>query len=245
MKKNKIILFAAIPILTNLLFIGLYFSGIEYAQQIVAPTIDWLSSNSWREFGILEQLQNIYLLTIIIIFVIGIFKKTLMFKRILFISGFLVILFIFLEEIDYGIHFYDFFIGHSSAIDVRNWHNQETFTSGKQNVAYLKQIIDFIMIIWFVLLPIFSYKISYSPIKKLIPSPWFIIGFIISFLCSRFAHFLQDMGWDVINSISGNLHNNISEFRETTNYYLYMLYVIQLFNTNFNYTNSHMGKPLS
>lgn len=159
-----------------------------------------------------------------------------MFERILFLSGSLLMLFIFLEEIDYGIDFYDFFTGQHSVLKKRNWHNQETL--GRQNVGYLKRIVDCIMIIWFVLFPMLSDKIRHLPIKYFIPSRWFIIGFIISFVFSRFAHFLQDIGWDVINGSPGNLRYNISEFREATTYYLYMLYALQLFNTNLHSTNN-------
>ncbi len=239
MKKNNIILFVGIPIFTNLLLLGLYFSGIKYAQQLVVPTIDWLPYKSWREFGIVEQLQNIYLLAIIIIFAIAEFKKPSMFEKMFFLCGFLLVLFIFLEEIDYGIHFYEFVTGQPSAIEVRNWHNQET--SGRQNVRYLKQIVDAIMVIWFFLLPIFSHRIRYLPLKKIIPSRWFVIVFIISIVFSRFAHFLEGMELHIINGGIGTLKGNISEFRETSTYYFYMLYAVQLFNTDFNSTNNHQN----
>ena len=237
MKINKIVLFAGIPIFTNIVLIGLYFSGIKYAQQLVVPTIDFLPEHVWREFGIVEQLQNIYLLVTIIIFAVAALIKPSMFEKIFFLSGFLMILFIFLEEIDYGIHFYEFVTGQPSGIEVRNWHNQET--SGKQNVRYFKQIVDVLMVIWFVLLPILSDKIRYLPLKKIIPSRWFVIVFIISIVFSRFAHFLEGMDWDVINGGTVTLKGNISEFRETTTYYFYLLYALQLFNTDFNSINNH------
>ena len=232
MKTNKIILFAVIPFFTNLVLVGLYFSGIKNAQQLVVPTIDWLPEHVWREFGIVEQLQNIYLLATIIIFAVAALKKPKMFEKIFFLSGLLLVLFIFLEEIDYGIHFYEFASGQPSGIEVRNWHNQET--AGKQNVRYFKQIVDVLMVIWFFLLPLFSDKIKYVPLKKIIPSRWFIIVFIISVVFSRVAHFLEGMDWDVINSNTGNLKGNISEFRETTTYYFYLLYAVQLVKTDFN-----------
>ncbi len=243
MKKEKIILFVGIPIFASLLFLGLYFSGIKAAQQLIAPTIDWLLPNSWREFGIIEQIQNIYLLAIIIIFTIVVIKRKLMPEKIFFLSGALLILVLFLEEIDYGIHFYEYFTGQASSIEVRNWHNQET--NGKQNVAYLKKIVDLITVVWFILIPIFSYKIKYIPIKSIIPSRWFIVGFIIVFVFSSLAHFLQDMGWGIINGVEGNMVHNISEFRETNIYYLYLLYAIQLVNTNFDFLNSHLPKNVT
>lgn len=240
MRKEKIILFLVVPLFINLLLMGLYYSGIKGAQQLVAPTIEWLSSNSWREFGMVEQLQNIYLFAIIVIFVVAVVKRKIMFEKAFFLSGTLVMLVLFLEEIDYGIHFYEWFTGQASSIEVRNWHNQETY--GKQNVTYLKRIVDLIMIIWFVLLPIFAHKIKYLPLKSIIPSCWFIVGFIVAFASSSFAHYLEGMGFDYINGVQGNLAGNISEFREANTYYLYLLYAIQLVNTNFNALNDSMTK---
>ncbi|MEH6811284.1 MAG: hypothetical protein V7677_02025 [Motiliproteus sp.] len=242
MKTNKIILFVGVPVLTNLLFMGLYFSGIEYAQHIVSPIIDWLPSGSWREFGVIEQLQNIYLLVIIVVFIIAVFKKPFVVDKSLFLFGTLIVVFLFLEEVDYGIHFYEYFIGQSSGIEVRNWHNQKAVEGGGgQNVKYLKQAADLAMVIWFIIFPILSSKINWLPLKNIIPSRWFIIGFIISIVFSRCAHFLQEIDLDVINGIEGGLRGNLSEFRETNTYYFYMLYGFQLFRTGIYSANSRLS----
>ena len=41
MKSQNIVLFVAVPVLMNLLMLGLYFSGRAVAQQIIVPTIPW------------------------------------------------------------------------------------------------------------------------------------------------------------------------------------------------------------
>ena len=236
MKTKKIVIFAAIPIFINLLFIGLYYSGIKFAQQLIAPTIDWLSENSWREFGLLEQFQNIYLLVILVIFAIAVFKRELVAERLFYFIGFSAFLFLFLEEIDYGLHFYEYFSGETVEIAVRNWHNQEV-VGGGQKVKYLKRIVDIVGGVWFVIIPLFLHKTTFIRIKKIVPSRWMTITFIIGILCSSFAHFLQGMNFDVINGISGNLKGNISEFRELNTYYVYMLYAIQLYYIDLSISN--------
>lgn len=218
--------FIIIPVFINLVCIGLYFSGIEFAQQIIAPTIAWLPNDSWREFGLLEQLQNFYLLIMLAILLIAVINRTRLIEKLFFGLITAVILFIFLEEIDYGLHFYEFFNEEYSGIKVRNWHNQET--DNKQNVSSLKKVADIIMVIWFVILPLFKNKINNGLIKSMIPSCWFISAFIITIIMTKSAHFLDHNDYSIIDGVPGNLSGNISEFKEANNYYLFLLYVIQL-----------------
>ena len=51
---------AFIPWMVNLLLVGFYFSGIPYLQHLIVPDLPNVAQA--REFGILENLQNIYLL---------------------------------------------------------------------------------------------------------------------------------------------------------------------------------------
>ena len=50
-------------------------------------------------------------------------------------------------------------------------------------------------------------------------------------MMSNLAHFLEDNSFGMIAGVQGNLAGNVSEFREASNYYLYLLYVMQLFKT--------------
>jgi len=224
MQTNRWLLFVGIPVVTNALMIGLYFSGVKQAQELVAPTIEWLPWDSWREFGILEQLQNIYLIITLGLLSIAAVRNTAPLVKTLFVAGALVTLFLFLEEIDYGIHFHDFVTGQASEVEVRNWHNQRTL--GKQNVRFLKPIKDTVIIVWFILFPLFANRISHQPVKRIIPSRWFIAGFAVAFIASRFAHHFSGLGWGVIDGVPGNLKGNTSEFREASTFYLYMLYAL-------------------
>lgn len=231
MKAKNIFLFILFPTLVNLLFISLYYSGIKPAQQLIAPTINWLSSDSWRELGMLEQLQNIYLLTILFMFGLAFIKRKVIAEKIFFLVANFFILFLFLEEIDYGLHFYELIIGEYSGIEERNWHNQKTGT--KQNVRYLKKMADIMMLIWFVIIPLCKPKIKNRFLLNIIPSRWFIGTFITAIVMSDFAHFLEDKNFGIIDGIQGNLAGNVSEFREASNYYLYLLYTLQLIKTPF------------
>ena len=109
----------------------------------------------------------------------------------------------------------------------RNWHNQKD-EGGDQNIKKLRQITDATIFLVFIVLPLLKSTDLVRPIKHLIPSRWFIAGFAIAVIASKIAHGLEDYGFDVINGVAGGLTNNISEFRETSCYYFFMLYVLFL-----------------
>ena len=224
--KKDLAIFVFIPLILNVILMGLYFSGVGYLQQIVAPTIEWLPSNSWREFGLLEQLQNSFLLAAVLILLAAAVYHRNTLDRLCFVGGALIFAFLFLEEIDYGLHFYELFIGEDTGIRTRNWHNQEN--DGKQNVKKFKQIMDVLMFILFIFLPLIKNRISIQLIRNVTPSRWFIVGFAIGITASKVAHLLDTQGMGTINAVEGNLSGNISEFRELSNYYFFMLYAIQL-----------------
>jgi len=231
MPNKKLILFIVLPISLNLAFIGFYFSGNQFLQYLIAPQFDWLHHRSWREFGLLEQLQNAYLLIIFVLFVTEVIKRPALPEKAFFLFGGLVMLFLLLEEIDYGVHFYEYAIGQESAIEVtqRNWHNRDI--AGKSINGRLKRSSNLLMIIWFIVFPLLASRINFKSLKAIIPSPWFIVGFTFVLLFSTLAHYLDDIGMAYINDIEGGLKGNISEFRETNTYYLYLLYAVQLITT--------------
>ena len=224
--KRELITFVFVPICLNALLMGLYFSGIGGLQQIVAPTIEGLSSNVWREFGLLEQLQNLFLLAVIFILLFAAVNRKNTLDRTCIVGGALFFLFLFLEEIDYGIHFYEILTGQNTGLEVRNWHNQKT--NGEQNVKRFKQIMDLLMFLLFIVLPLMKNRISNQFIRNITPSRWFIVGFAISIALSKVAHLADDQGMGVIDGVEGNLSGNISEFRELSNYYFFVLYAVQL-----------------
>ena len=231
-EKNKnIYLFIIIPVLLNLLLIGFYFSGIEFLQNIISPNNEFLT----RESGLLEQLQNILLLSSLIFFLRALIRQPRFEEKLFFLALSIVFTFLFLEEIDYGISLYEFLTNSNFNGSARNWHNQESYGDG-QNVKYLKRSIDFANFLWFIVLPLAAVKIKVPAIKCLVPNRFFTIAFILTLFYSNIAHSLDDLGFSIINGASGSLTSNISEFREFNNYYLYLLYALQIVKTKLTLT---------
>ncbi|THB75270.1 MAG: hypothetical protein D6B25_12305 [Desulfobulbaceae bacterium] len=229
MKKNLII-FVLIPLGINILFFSLYFSGIPFLQQLIAPKISHIPEPSWREFGLVELSQDFILLLTVLILICAFFYRKNLKERLFFLIGTLFILFLLFEEIDYGLHFYHYFSETRSEIVRLNWHNQHTFTD-RENGRYLGQLGDLLLVVWFLVMPLVARKAKLARIRRFIPSPWFIATVVVALACSQLGHWLEDIGLATIDGAHGLLRGNISEFRETTIYYIGLLYSWQLFKT--------------
>lgn len=218
----------------NILFIGFYFSGIVSLQQLIAPTIplDNFRYQQMREFGVVEMFQNVLLILICFFLIRDAIRRTDLLERGFFMFGSAAFVFLMLEELDYGLHFLKLFSGQLGDVTFFSWHNQ--WSDGLENATRVKRVIDSINALWFVLIPVLFTAPRLQNLKKkiaIVPSLWFAAGFILAFIFSRFAHYFDTAGYDIINGHKGNLHGTIAEFRETSLYYLYFLYTLQLIKT--------------
>ena len=236
-KFSNSVLFVWILLIGNIITIGMYFSGSYWLQQIIAPSLAGLGMTQSREFGMLESIQNVLLISIVILLIMAVIQRKDIIEKLFFSLGLSAFTFLLLEEMDYGLHYYELITEQIQPMETRNWHNQ--WNEGVENATRLKRVVDTINFLWFVVIPLLCltkatgrFRLSKLRGLKFIPSPWFIVGFIIALLCSKVAHYLDDNGYSIINGTAGNLTDTIAEFRETSLYYLYLIYVIQLFKTS-------------
>jgi hypothetical protein len=215
----------------SLVLIGMYFSGHTYLQQLVAPTMKTMPLFSSREFGALEMLQNFLLLSICFYSVRCFMAATTLSVRLFSVLLIVLAAFTFVEEIDYGAHFIEYFSGQTGSLEAenwdRNWHNK-VGPGGIQNVSYMKMAMNFAVLAGFVLGPLLLSQSRFPVIRLLVPSKWMISTVILIVLLSQFAHYLDDNGFSEIAGVPGNLEKNISEFRELNMYYLLLLYTALL-----------------
>jgi hypothetical protein len=230
-KESPLVLFVIVPVVLNAVLIGLYFSGVHWMQQIVAPTIEGLKYSQWREFGLMEMIQNALLLSVILLFIHALFTKEGFLNKLFYATGAAVFVFLFLEEIDYGLHYYEYLSGELLDTELqRNWHNQWD-EDGIEYATHLKRLNDLVNLLWFVLVPCL---VLIPQVKRvlarvlILPSSWFIATAVITVLFSQLAHYLDDNGYAIIDGRNGNLYRTIAEFRETSLYYMYFIYARQL-----------------
>lgn len=213
------VLYGAFPAVVSLALIGAYFSGVPALQQVVSPNFDLPNPDAAREFGLLENLQNVYLLLIVAIAALAA-KRRVGLGRLFFVGIALSTAFVFLEEIDYGLHYYEIMTGASSydPEQVRNIHN-----IGDTN-RYIKRVADILLVLCFGLLPLVLRKNANPLVRSVLPSPYCLLTLLVMLAMRSLAHGLQDLG--VGNP--GSIEKNLSEFRELNIYYLAVIYMLDI-----------------
>ena len=123
--------------------------------------------------------------------------------------------FIFLEEIDYGLHWKEYLAGVplEEQAKVRNWHNEGERTS------VMKDIMTAATVLVFVIAPFALGKSRNKFIRYVLPARQYAAGFLGIVLISRLAHYLNDLDLGV-----PGIKQNIGEFRELGMYYFYLVH---------------------
>jgi len=216
MEKNLQLRYWIIPLLTLMVLTGMYFSGVEWAQEIICPTVDW-------ELGLVENMQIALLLLIFMISVIAVIKKKLKIERIAFLLLSVFSLFVFLEEIDYGNHFLMYFKGKDNTIfsDLTgklNVHNMGN------NAKLFKRSIYPLMGILFIVAPLVRDRISNTLLRYLLPRKWIIT----TALLTAFSYLIPRLLVDHNILKDGGFGINIGEFSEILIYYIFFIYLYEI-----------------
>jgi len=111
MDKRKLLVYLIVPAAVSLALTAMYFSGNIVLQRIVCPKLPPLSPDAWREFGLLEGLQNVVLLALAGVACAGALRKRHALERAAWAGLAVCTLFVFAEEIDYGAHLGAYFFG--------------------------------------------------------------------------------------------------------------------------------------
>ncbi len=220
MNRRKIIIYLIVPLTVSIPMILMYFSGIDTLQHIVSPDIEGLYGNSNRELGLLENIENVVLFVMLVTLVRAAFYIKHPMGRAaiaILIAG---TTFVLLEEMDYGLHYYEYVAGidASDAVQERNWHNVGKRTSKT------KRIVDVGMVVWFLITPLALHGRNIPRVQTLIPDRYAALGVIAMFITRSLAHGLQDAGF----GSPGTMDSNLSEFRELVTYYVCAVYLYDL-----------------
>ena len=204
------------PFTVTLAFLLMFCFGGGWMTEVVSPAIN-------REFGIMENLATI-VVGIMVYYSFKCFKvaKEPLAKGV-FIFAVFISLFLFLEELDYGLHFYELWKGISpnEKIVDRNFHNQDLSMLSK-----MKTFIYIFIAIAFVLIPLIGEKPFPKFYKQFIASPKLIFTALsleaTSLLSYHFVYTLNRHG-------NYSLDGNTTEFGECIIYYILLLYLTELF----------------
>lgn len=217
---KKLAVYVFVPAAICGLLMAMYFSGVEWLQRLVSPAMPGMHRGMGREFGLLENLQNVYLLAIIVICAVALKRKTWKPERIAWVALLAVTVFVLLEEIDYGLHYYEYAMGieRMDAAQIRNLHNQGDATD------MMKLAVDVGTGVLFVVMPLAFVRSQKPLVRYVTPSLWYLLTVLVMVGTSKLAHGLNDAGFGK----GGTISQNISEFRELSIYYIFMVYLFDV-----------------
>jgi hypothetical protein len=195
---------------------------------------DWWGLSAWiappmnREWGILENGQLLLILATLLAAVQEWRARTdQRLARWFFCMVALGSVFIFLEEIDYGLHLYDDFVAEETAqigTGVRNLHNQGSFLQLMKLAAYMG-LGALVVLLPFVV----KYIPEEPPLGRFIhwlqPVRALVIPLVVMILLNQLALYL-DRNW-ALERVTA-LNNNISEFEEVFIYFIVWRYIRDL-----------------
>jgi hypothetical protein len=212
MSLREHVIYWILPLFLTTFFIVFYYAGPPLIQNIIAP-----SSN--RELGLLENLAHILLLSSIVI----VFKGIVMIKdkrvRSIYFFLFISLLFLFLEEIDYGLHWVEMIKGlpvEEQSV-VRNLHNRGGHILDIINaIAHISMGILFIIVPYFLPQP----KNKLEWFSRFIPSKKMIFTLLTVIVTGILSAFFEELNLPTNESLAGNR----AEFDELVTYYAAMLF---------------------
>ncbi|HUM45766.1 MAG TPA: hypothetical protein PLD84_02485 [Chitinophagales bacterium] len=209
MKVSDHLLYWGYPFSICIIYMGMYFFGPYWMQELAAP-----SSN--REFGLIENTQHV----IILITIVTVYRLMTLapagIYRIIYLAILAASVFIFLEEIDYGMHYVEYFreTPDTEKATFRNLHNHP-------HVSHLMILFGYCLMGLFIF--IFPRLKSIHVFKRM---HWFFASLKLQF--SVYVLLLISNVVYAINLLplqtNHSLLDNISEFEELPVYYLILVY---------------------
>jgi hypothetical protein len=180
----------------------------------------FIASEQNREFGVLEHLQLALILVIFFIAVKAYKRKETKPEKYLFAFVAALSFFFLLEEIDYGLHYFELFSDNPPQPQIRNFHNNGSITSVFKMTAYV------VIVVFFLLLPLVpnSTRRKFPFLEYISPSKKIITTAICLFLINEAAFYFQRQNLHVNRALDGNT----SEFEEFMTYYVVMLYILEM-----------------
>jgi hypothetical protein len=220
---KKHLLYWILPSVVTLSCILLFYLDWFGLSELMAPEMN-------REFGVVENLQLAILVLILIYSIKGIRKRETKIEKYGYVFVAAATSFVFLEEIDYGLHYYDFLIGKTNegitkvaVFDrkIRNIHNE-----GKITLNLFKLASYALIVACFVVLPLLpaTLKKRFSLLNYFAPSRFIITTAISLLILNQIALYLYK-NYDYSNP---SLNNNVSEFEELMTYYIIFLYIREM-----------------
>jgi len=211
------------------ILVAMHFSGVAWMQTFISP-------DTHRELGAPENIQNLIILSVIIIAIQGARRKTWKIEKIAFVIVAAVSLFLLLEEMDYGRHLYRYFIDPSFGWRIWNVHFMQQGLLSK----ILLVVVYTVLPLFFCALPLVARKSSNPWVKYLSPEPYSIGTVLGMLLVSQTSQFLNHL--DMYAELSLRSGMIMSEFGEAFVHLLFFLYFFEIVHKRITPDFASIGK---
>lgn len=209
LRSRRLFSHVVLPAVVMLTLLGMFFSGNRLVASLVVPEGN-------RELGLLEHLQLVPLAAMALLAYRARRDEESRIWRGAFLMLTLGSLFVLLEELNYGQHYFALLTGVGSEAEVgpRSLHNASDTTD------LLKGFGDAGMAFLFVVLPYIAHLTRRAPLGALTPSIWYVATIALMVVLGQLTHLLAAAGLG-----PGWMTRNLSEFRELMIYYTGALYL--------------------
>ena len=206
--RQRVVLYGVLPACVCIGIIACYFAPVDWLSSSIAPSPN-------RELGVLESLQAALLQAMAVVSWRARGREPRRWPRYAWCAIALFALLVFLEETDYGMHWYRAWAG--LPYDPAN--NTNLHNVGRRTKRIM-QVVDTVLVLGFAVAPLLR---RYVPerLREFVPSPYSILTLLVVLSLGPLSRGLEANGW----SHSGALHKNFSEFRELPVYWLALLYL--------------------
>jgi hypothetical protein len=217
------LLYWGYPMILSFILQLCYFQGPDWMQELAASSYN-------REFGLVENTQNVLLLiTSYLAFRLLIIPNSGWLKLAYWLI-FLTALFVFLEEIDYGHHYINY-INNAGPDQLRINHNIHNI----DNVNNQLRLFFYILIaIFIIILPYFSSSRLPSLLTHFVSDIRLQLTVLAFLVISQMAGIFNNLSHFTNMALNGN----ISEFEELPLYYMFLVYVYKLYLREYNLSAS-------
>ena len=220
--RTRLLLYGGIPFVVLGAMVAMYYSDATLLRRIVSPDLSWMPLDSQREFGLLENLQNVVLLALAVVAIAGLRRKRLFAERLTLWILLFGSIFMLLEETDYGLQ-YALLSPSGEAV-----HDEMAGYYNIHRIGYTQIVLQHIA--RFGLLTFFgAFAIVFA--RSRVPVLRYIAPDRFSVLAILLVTAVQELVWSVSAEVPithGSLSGNEIEFAELGIYYLALLYGIDM-----------------
>ena len=229
-RAHKLQAYLVIPGAVAAVLILAYFSGSNLLQSLVAPSFYGVDIISAGKVGALELLQLALLAGVLFFGLRCFFGSEDMVARLVLLVLLGAIVFVTVQEIDYGSHYREVLNRPPAPVRVSSWDpiaQPEAPPEAEQVASRFTGMVCALVLLAYLLLPMIPLGRNRT-LRLLVPSPWLSAGAVFTALMYWIAWHLDSNGHSIIEGRAGWLSYDLYEFLQLGVYYYLLLTLAEL-----------------